>query len=58
MKKVKHHHVRHVYRGISMALIALVGFIFIVEIMRAHSEVAYRTEEARLLEERYIFSAP
>ena len=58
MKKIHHHHVKRVYRGMTMALIALGGFIFIVGIVRAHYEVAYITEEARLLEQRYIFSAP
>jgi len=54
----KHHHAQRAYRGLSMAFITLLGFIFIVEIVKAQYEVAYRTEEARLLEERATFFVP
>jgi hypothetical protein len=50
--KVHPHHLKHARLATWHLLIALAGFIFALEILRAHQMSAYLGEEARLLNER------
>jgi hypothetical protein len=50
--KIQRHHLKHMRLATWHILIALVGFLFALEIWRAHQMTAYLEEEALILTER------
>ncbi len=47
-----HRHLKRLHLATWHILIALLGFLFALEMLRAHQMSAYLGEEARLLDER------